>query len=96
MALTLVLSPVVVPGLIPIGRPLPSVLQNSVDQRFTDQDAQVHYEEGIHRPAEGEGERVCIKKGEFQLTSSKNDFQSCSEMSWEIHHTFPQQSASEI
>lgn len=70
MALTLVLSPVVVPGLISIGRPLPSVLQNSVDYRFTDQDAQVHYEEGIHRPAERERESVrkegCISINQFK------------------------------
>lgn len=51
MALALVLSPVVVPGLVSVRRPLPSVFQNSVDHCFTDQDAQIHYQKGIHRPA---------------------------------------------
>lgn len=50
MTLALILSPVVVPGLVAVRRPLPGVLENSVDHRFADQDAQVHYEEGVHRP----------------------------------------------
>lgn len=55
MSLALVLRPVVVPGLVSVWRPLPGVFQNRVDDRLTDQDEQVHYEEGIHRPAEREG-----------------------------------------
>lgn len=60
MALALVLSPVVVPGFVPVRRPLPGVLQDSVDYSFTDQDAQVHDEEGVHRPAESDG----VKRGQ--------------------------------
>lgn len=59
MALTLILSPVVVPGLVSVRRPLPSVFQNSVDHCFTDQDAQIHNQKGIHRPAERQ--RIGIK-----------------------------------
>lgn len=56
MTLALILSPVVVPGFVPVRRPLPGVLENSVDHRFADQDAQVHYEKAIHRPARAEGQ----------------------------------------
>lgn len=55
MTLALILSPVVVPGLVPVRRPLPGVLENGVDHRFADQDAQVHYEKAVHRPARTEG-----------------------------------------
>lgn len=51
VALALILSPVVVPGLVSVRRPLPSIFQNSVDHRFADQDAQIHDKKGIHRPA---------------------------------------------
>lgn len=57
MTLALVLRPVVVPGLVAVRRPLPGVLENSVDHGFADQDAQVHYEEGVHRPVRTEGRR---------------------------------------
>lgn len=57
MTLALILCPVVVPGLVAVRRPLPGVLENSVDHRFADQDAQVHYEEGVHRPVRTEGRR---------------------------------------
>lgn len=53
MALTLVFRPVVVPGLVPVRRPLPGVLEDSVDHCLADQDAQVHDEEGVHGPAGG-------------------------------------------
>lgn len=56
MALALVLGPVVVPGLVPVRRPLPGVLENRVDHRFADQDAQVHYEKAVHGPARPEGQ----------------------------------------
>lgn len=54
MALALIFSPVVVPGLVSVGRPLPGVFQNGVDHRFADQDAQIHYKKGIHRSARTE------------------------------------------
>lgn len=60
MTLALILSPVVVPGLVAVRRPLPGVLENSVDYRFADQDAQVHYEKGVHRPAGAEGQHPII------------------------------------
>lgn len=56
MTLALILGPVVVPGLVPVRRPLPGVLENSVDHRFADQDAQVHYEKAVHRPTRTEGQ----------------------------------------
>lgn len=54
MTLALILGPVVVPGLVAVRRPLPGVLEDSVDHRFADQDAQVHYEKGVHGPARTE------------------------------------------
>lgn len=56
VALALVLRPVVVPGLVPVRRPLPGVLEDGVDHGFADQDAQIHNEEGVHGPA-GEAAR---------------------------------------
>lgn len=57
MALALVFRPVVVPGLVSVWRPLPGVFEDSVDHGFADQDAQVHDEEGVHRPARGRENR---------------------------------------
>lgn len=42
MAFSVDLGPVVVPGFIAVSRPLPRVLQNRVNDRFTDQDTQIH------------------------------------------------------
>lgn len=53
VALALVLRPVVVPGLVPVWRPLPGVLEDGVDHGLADQDAQIHDEEGVHGPAGG-------------------------------------------
>lgn len=57
MALALVLRPVVVPGLVPVRRPLPGVLEDGVDHGLADQDAQIHDEEGVHGPAAGDQKR---------------------------------------
>lgn len=51
VALALVFRAVVVPGLVPVRRPLPGVLEDGVDHGFADQDAQIHDEEGVHGPA---------------------------------------------
>lgn len=66
MALALVLRPVVVPGLVPVRRPLPGVLEDGVDHGFADQDAQIHDEEGVHGPAGGPEEG---RQGEVGVSS---------------------------
>lgn len=51
MPLSLVLSFLVVPWLVSVGIRLPDVLEGGIDQRFTDQDAQINHQVGIHRSA---------------------------------------------
>lgn len=51
MPLPLSLSFLVVPRLISVWVSLPDVLQERIDQSFTDQNAEVHNQVGVHRPA---------------------------------------------
>lgn len=48
MALPLGLSFLVVPGLISVWVGLPDVLEERINQSFTDQNAEVHNQVGIH------------------------------------------------
>lgn len=51
MPLPLSLGFLVVPGLISVWVGLPGIFQDSIDQSFTDQNAEVHNQVGVHRPA---------------------------------------------
>lgn len=103
MALALILSPVVVPGLVSVRRPLPSVFQNSVDHRFADKDAQIHDQECIHRPAETQCKDQVQETGNVSvikkqlLNESLIIHLNCAvkEMR-DVSRTFLQQSVSEI
>lgn len=91
MALALILSPVVVPGFVSVRRPLPGIFQDSVDHSFTDQDAQVDNQEGIHRPAEKDK----VRTSQYHLPDPGEQTAS-NHQSRAVNLTSQQQSASEI
>lgn len=74
MSLSLRVRPVVVPGLVPVGARLPHVLQQRVDERLADEDAQVDHQEGVHRPARGGAQEAFFYTRTFEIWTLQNRY----------------------